>query len=115
MTQPQGIIAFYGDEAEDSQGRTLNEILQWPAHELEYCHDYIQILFPLPERSAINDPAPIVDKEVFQAFRARSDLRNRLKDSFQRMLWFYGFQLQKDNEGSLEVCLEYLAVNSSRC
>jgi hypothetical protein len=105
MTQAQGIVAFYGDEAADNQGRTLNEILQWPASELEYCHDYIQILFPLPERSAFNDPAPIIDKEVFQAFRARNDLRNRLRDSFQRILWFYGFQLHKDDNGRLEVSL----------
>jgi hypothetical protein len=103
MAQALGIIKFYEGKAEDSQGRTLNEILQWSASELEFCHNYIQILFPLPEQSVFNDPAPVIDHEVFQAFRTRSDLRDRLRDSFQRILWFYGFQLHKDKDGRLEV------------
>jgi hypothetical protein len=103
MALKRGIVAFYENKAADTKGRRLDEILEWPASELEHCHNYIQILFPLPERSAFNDPAPIIDKEVFEAFRSRKDLRDRLRESFQRILWFYGFQLLKDNDGKLEV------------
>jgi hypothetical protein len=103
MALKRGIVAFYENKAADTKGRRLDEILEWPASELEHCHNYIQILFPLPERSAFNDPAPIIDKEVFEAFRSRKDLRDRLRESFQRILWFYGFQLHKDNDGKLEV------------
>jgi hypothetical protein len=97
------IVAFYENKAVDNQGRSLNEILQWPAAQLEYHHDYIQVLFPLPERSAFNDPAPVVDQAVFEAFRARKDLRDSLRTSFEKILWFYGYELHKSANGSLEV------------
>ena len=48
----------------------------------------------------MNDRAPIIDKHVFEAFRAREDLRDKLRDAFQKMLWFYGFQLEKNEGGA---------------
>ena len=107
MVPHGGIVAFYENKAVDSHGRRLHEILRWPATDLEYCHDYIQILFPLPEKSAFNDPAPTIDKEVFEAFRTRKDLRNRLRDSFEKILWFYGYQIHKDGNGRLEVRVDF--------
>lgn len=79
----------------DSSGRTLSSILAWDDKELEYRHDYIQILFPLPERSLYNFSAPVVDQETFEAFRSRPDLQVRLKESFSRILKFYGFKLSE--------------------
>jgi hypothetical protein len=102
---PSSLLSFYEGSAEDNRGRRLEDILQWPATQLEYCHDYIQVLFPLPERSIFNDPAPIVDKEVFEAFRTRKELRDRLRDSFKRILWFYGFQLHMRDGGELEASI----------
>ena len=49
------IVRFYGDEAaKDDEGRSLEDILKFKDNELEYHHDYIQVLFPLPEPSPIN-------------------------------------------------------------
>jgi hypothetical protein len=105
---PVSLIAFYDGTGKDIKGRSLAEILQWPASRLESCHDYIQTLFPLPEKSAFNDPAPIIDKEVFEAFRTRMELRGRMRDSFERIMWFYGFQLQRDANGKLEASSQVL-------
>ena len=93
-------VLFYDPQvnASDPLGRTLDMILAWPDTELEYCHDYIQYLFPLPERSAFNDFAPVIDRATYAAFRARSDLRTRLKQSFDRMLAFYGFEYNVSHE-----------------
>jgi hypothetical protein len=102
------LIAFYDGTGKDIKGRSLAEILQWPASRLESCHDYIQTLFPLPEKSAFNDPAPIIDKEVFEAFRTREELTGRMRDSFERIMWFYGFQLQTDANGQLEASSQVL-------
>lgn len=66
------------------------------------CHDYVQVLFPLPERSGVHPSAPIIDQEVFNAFRSRNELRDRLRDAFKRILWFFGFELGTDDEGNLE-------------
>jgi hypothetical protein len=85
------LIAFYRDGGRDSEGRSLSEILAWPDEDLEDIHDFIQWLFPLPERSGANPSAPTLNPDVIAAFRATPAMLDRLRDSFRRMLRFYGF------------------------
>lgn len=94
------IIRFYDPDvqAKDTRGRTQEQMLSWSDNELESCHNYIQMLFPLPEGSPFNFAAPVIDLQVMQAFHARSELRSRLKTSFERMLGFYGFQVSTQPE-----------------
>lgn len=95
------LISFYDPAiaAADAKGRTLSSILAWSDRELESCHDYIQILFPLPESSAFSYTAPVVDKVTFDAFRTSTALQGRLRDSFRRLLKFYGFEFHKSSTG----------------
>ncbi|KAH7080954.1 opioid growth factor receptor conserved region-domain-containing protein [Paraphoma chrysanthemicola] len=88
------IVRFYDAniKARDAHGRTQEDILNWPDSKLESCHNYIQMLFPVPEGSAFNWEAPIIDREVMETFRTRSKLRSQLRRSFERMLSFYGFE-----------------------
>lgn len=88
-------VRFYSptSPAPDSSGRTLPSILSWPDSALEYSHDYIQNLFPLPERSPINPSAPIIDEQTFRTFRSSAHLQTQLRRSLKRMLAFYGFRL----------------------
>jgi hypothetical protein len=58
---------------------------------LERCHDYIQILFPLPEGSMFSYNAPIINKRTMEAFRSHVFLRINLSQAFNLMLDFYGF------------------------
>ena len=90
------IIRFYDPtlQALDSHHRTLNTILAWDDSELEYCHDYIQWLFPLPERSPIAPSAPVITRSIFNAFRARPELRARMRDALRRICQFYGLDFQ---------------------
>ncbi|MCJ1252788.1 hypothetical protein MMC24_000594 [Lignoscripta atroalba] len=99
-TQPR-LVRFYDPvtNATDSRGRTLSSILAWDDSKLEYSHDYIQIVFPLPEGSPVNPSAPIIDRATFTAFQSRPDLRERLKASFARILSFYGFEMKSTEEG----------------
>lgn len=97
------ILAFYGGEGADHLGRTRSEITGWSDQRLEYTHDYIQWLFPLTEGSAVNPYAPVLDPETIAEFRARPDLRNRLLESFDCMLAFYG--LNRSGAGAPEVSL----------
>jgi hypothetical protein len=94
------LIRFYDPEIreEDAVGRTLDDILAWEDARLETCHNYIQMLFPLPEGSIFNMQAPIITREVMEAFRERDDLRGRLRESFQRILKFYGFKIKGEGE-----------------
>jgi hypothetical protein len=97
------IVRFYDADvqAKDAHGRTQEHILTWSNSKLERCHNYIQMLFPVPEGSAFNWEAPIIDRETMDTFRARSELRSRLRMSFERMLDFYGFKVSLLPEGNL--------------
>lgn len=87
------ILSFYSGEAPDSQGRFLHQIQQWSDAKLESVHDYIQWLFPLPERSAFNTAAPVLTADVIKAFQSGKDLQENLRRSLLCMLRFYGLKL----------------------
>ena len=89
------IVSFYEGGA-DHRGRTLERILAEPDAWLEATHDYIQWVFPLPERSAYNPAAPLLTRSDIAAFEARPELRPRLLAAFGRLLDFYGFALASD-------------------
>jgi hypothetical protein len=86
------IVGFYSGTEPDHRGRYVHEIQAWPGDELEAIHDYIQWLFPLPERSGFNIAAPVLTQESIQEFRTRHDLQDRLRVSFLRMMNFYGLE-----------------------
>ncbi|KAL9123443.1 MAG: hypothetical protein Q9187_000013 [Circinaria calcarea] len=101
--QQPPLVRFYDPSiAEaDVRGRTLDSILAWSDEKLEAIHNYIQTLFPLPEKSEYAS-APIIDKATFEAFRSRPELQARLRNAFVRVLRFYGFVLT-DKHGQLDV------------
>lgn len=42
------IVRFYGEEhAADAEGRTLDDICAFDDDQLEYHHDFIQVIFPV--------------------------------------------------------------------
>jgi Opioid growth factor receptor (OGFr) conserved region len=85
------IISFYSGKTPDNRGRFLRDIQQWPDHRLESVHDFIQWMFPLREPSGVNPDAPLLDKTAIAEFRSRPDLQENLRQSWLRMLKFYGF------------------------
>jgi hypothetical protein len=87
---------------------TLEEMLGWGYDELENKHDYIQILFPIPELSHIIPTAPRIDTQMLVAFKANETLRNSLRRSFERMLWFYGFKVEYPEPGLPAVKFSHL-------
>jgi hypothetical protein len=80
----------------DDQGRTFDEILGWDDARLEMVHDYIQWIFPLPERSGANPAAPVLDNASSAAIRSSAEMQERLRAAFERMLVFYGFAVEDD-------------------
>jgi len=86
---------FFAGGADDD-GRTFDEILSWDDARLEMAHDYIQWIFPLPERSGANPWAPVLDAEAVAAIRGNAEMLGRLRAAFLRMLAFYGFAVEDD-------------------
>jgi Opioid growth factor receptor (OGFr) conserved region len=89
------LTRFFGG-GEDDDGRTLDEIVSWDDARLEMVHDYIQWVFPLPERSGANPGAPVLDVATIAAIRGSAEMQARLRAAFLRMLAFYGFVLEGD-------------------
>ena len=85
------IISFYAGKTPDDRGRFLRDIQQWPDGRLESVHDFIQWMFPLREPSGVNPDAPVLDARTISEFRSRTDLQENLRQSWLRMLKFYGF------------------------
>ncbi len=96
MASGNRIIAFYRGKQPDSRGRYLHEIQRWSPERLESVHDYIQWLFPLPEPSAFNPEAPLLDASAIAEFRTHPELRESLRDSWLAMLQFYGLEAAGD-------------------
>lgn len=92
----RGAILNFYQGGRDDGGRTLSEILAWPDSELEAVHDFVQWLFPLPEQSGANPSAPVLDAATIQAFRESPELQSRLRQSFLRMVRFYGLDWEQD-------------------
>ncbi|MBE0483873.1 MAG: hypothetical protein IBX52_10290 [Bacterioplanes sp.] len=93
------LIDFYSGTGTDHRGRTLNGILSFTNNELETCHDYIQWLFPLCERSAFNPEAPVLDDDCIVAFQTQPALQAALHGAVLRMLQFYGVVLRETPQG----------------
>ncbi|WEK48617.1 MAG: opioid growth factor receptor-related protein [Candidatus Kaistia colombiensis] len=96
------LVRFHAGVATDIEGRRIAEILGWGDDDLERVHDYIQWLFPLPERSGFNPDAPILTPADIAAFRQRADLRASLHKAFLRLLAFYGFA-EARADGGIEI------------
>ncbi len=97
------IVPFYLGEQPDIKGRMIQEIWAWDYEKLECNHDYIQWLFPLPEKSSFNPYAPILNEKVIQAFHTNTHLQQNLLKSLSLMLRFYGLQSDENNEGGFVV------------
>jgi hypothetical protein len=88
------LIQFYLGEIPNSSGRTISEILNFTHQQQEAIHDYIQWLFPLQEPSAFNPQAPVLSPQDIQTFRGSEVLRKQLLEALQKMLAFYGLEIQ---------------------
>jgi Opioid growth factor receptor (OGFr) conserved region len=95
MDRDDRLTRFFAGGADDD-GRTFYEILGWEDARLEMVHDYIQWIFPLPERSGANPRAPVLDASTIAAICGNAEMQGRLRAAFLRMLTFYGFALEGD-------------------
>jgi hypothetical protein len=91
------LLDFYRGIGTDAAGRTIAVIWSWDHRRLEMVHDFIQWLFPLPDPSRFNPDAPLLTQTDIAAFRADTDLQDRVRRSLDLMLSFLG--LKRDGPG----------------
>jgi hypothetical protein len=69
-------------------GRALSDVLAMDDAALERTHDWVQWLFPLPERSACVPWAPVVDADGFAEIRADAAAVAGFRRGLERALRF---------------------------
>ncbi|KAI1504009.1 opioid growth factor receptor conserved region-domain-containing protein [Biscogniauxia marginata] len=104
----RSLVNFYDPSVNglDERHRTLDQILAWRDSRLEIQHDYIQILFPLPEGSVYSFMAPVIDEETFLYWRQHDELKENMRRALKRMLAFYGFEIKWEKSESGERLVE---------
>ncbi len=91
------IIDFYYSKRTNAAGFYLGEIMGFTNYELEADHDYVQWLFPSNEASQLNKDAPVLTKYEIKEFESNKELQSKVKQSFIRMLDFFGFKMIEEN------------------
>lgn len=86
------IVLFTLGEGTDHSGRFISEIWAMSNQALEYTHDYIQWLFPIPEGGPHNDFAPVLTRDAGLWFGRNPELRAEQKKSLDRMIDFFGLK-----------------------
>ncbi len=81
--------AFLEGEGTDGRGRTVLDVVAFDNAALERTHDFIQWLFPLPERSSAVPDAPVLTADVIEAIRASDMAQCALAAGTDRMIAFY--------------------------
>ena len=87
------LIDFYCGTGTDHLGRRFDHLLGMDDQQLERTHDYIQWLFPTVTASRFNPEAPTLDSAAALALRSNPVARQRLHAALERMLAFYGLEL----------------------
>lgn len=89
------IIDFYFNRryANKKPDYYIKNILKWNDYKLEKNHDWVQWVFPLPEKSKYNLNAPILDYFDIHLFKSTKILDKTIYTAFIRLLNFYGFTL----------------------
>ena len=86
------LIEFYRGEAEDHEGRKLQDYWAFSDDDIEMTHNFISWMFPLRKRSLFSYEAPTVDDDDTAAFGAEYQIRKNLITSLDRFLAFLGLE-----------------------
>ena len=83
------ILRFFEEKEADFKGRMYSDIMNMSDYQLEIVHDYIQVLFPIPEPSRFNNNSPILTEEEAALIRDSTIARTSFIKAANKMYGFY--------------------------
>ena len=98
------IIDFYNGKI-PLHGKTFNGVCMFNHTQMDYCHDFIQWLFPTVKVSAHHPNAPTLTQEDIETFNNSPILKKKLLYAFDTYLRFLGLEYQVDGDGSVFIGL----------
>ncbi|XP_052801826.1 opioid growth factor receptor-like protein 1 [Mya arenaria] len=98
-------VRFYRGEIKSKPwpGKNIDKMLSWYGNydKLEDNHQYIQWLFPIPERSRSNSSAQRLYVHEAQAIKVDEELQGKVVQAYRMMLDFYGLRLVNPIDGAV--------------
>jgi hypothetical protein len=91
------LIRYYRKHGADARGRTIDEVRSYSPREFDATHDFIQWLFPLPERSSAVPGSPVLTDTDVATFLGDPMLRRELVESLRCLTSFLGLTLIEDD------------------
>lgn len=82
------IVEFYTNNGKTSEGKTLEEILEFSANQLEQDHLYIQWIFPIDQPSIFNQNAPVLTANDIVQLVHNKNFSVNFQKSFQ-LFWLF--------------------------
>jgi hypothetical protein len=92
------ILDFMRGHTPDHKGRFYHEILAFDDAELEKCHDHIQWMFPLHEKSNFASTYPLIDKKMAGVMCKDKRIIYNMQAAAHRMMMFYGIGPYLDDD-----------------
>jgi hypothetical protein len=89
------LIDFYFGNGRNTNELLIFDIWKYDFEEIEWRHDFIQWLFPLPEPSEYNSDAPVLTIEEAKTFSKTPILQREVLYSLDFMLKFYGLERRR--------------------
>lgn len=85
--------------------------------EIEFSHDFIQIMFPSYDRGTADNIQPLdrAHMTLLQGNRAKNEeVKGNLRNSFNLMMAFYGLEINYDKNGHIKIDFEQETLNNPR-
>lgn len=90
------ILQFYRNQRKNDYGQTIEDIMQYSYGEMEFDHNYIQLIFPSNEPSMCNVGSPVLTEAEAETFQSDPKLQETVTQSFIKFIGFLGLQFDGD-------------------
>lgn len=92
ITDKDYILGFLNGTSNDFKGRSYSEMLGWSDIQLEKCHDQIQHIFPLHEKSDFAVSYPILSPDVVEEAKKDPAIIANIRAALDRFERFFGIE-----------------------
>jgi hypothetical protein len=99
----QKIVNFYINQDKNSEGVSLEEILSYSDIKFEACHNFVQWVFPLHEKSLHSKSSPQLSKEDVEILSNSLIAKNNILKALERFVQFLN-----ETKDPLEICYNAL-------
>lgn len=84
----------------DGRLMLVDDVLKFDLDQIEECHNFIQWLFPLTEKSAFNPEAPVIHAEDYDILIEMDSVTDKVYEGFGMMMEFFNVDMESFKVGT---------------